>query len=116
MVEKPLTQGIKQKALHRARDVAHDFGQCLATVTKVGRCSLMETGTSAEVMARRRMVARRAYAEAQADKQINIAALAKTRQYREWTPGELACYWCEPLSRKRGRPTCGSSASDAPDG
>ena len=50
-------------------------------------------GTPAEIASRRRSAARQAYAAAQADRQARLAALRKTRVYREWQCGELACYW-----------------------
>ena len=47
------------------------------------------------------MLARQAYAAAQADRQLRLAKLRRTRSYREWACGELACYWREGGGRSK---------------
>ena len=42
-------------------------------------------GSPAEEAMRRRMLARQAYAAAQADRQLRLAKLRRTRAYREWS-------------------------------
>eukprot|EP00959_Pyramimonas_sp_CCMP1952_P094397 1974816-Pyramimonas_sp.AAC.1 len=48
-----------------------------------------EIGSSAERMVKRRAQARKAYAEALADRQACLAAVSKTRKFTTWETGEL---------------------------
>ena len=57
-------------------------------------------GTPAEVAMRRRCHARQSYAEALASRQARLAQVSKARAFRTWSPGELVCYWAEPLSQR----------------
>ena len=65
------------------------------------RLKLRPSGSPAEEAMRRRMLARQAYAAAQADRQLRLAKLRRTRSYREWACGELVCYWREGGGRSK---------------
>eukprot|EP00959_Pyramimonas_sp_CCMP1952_P415098 8697600-Pyramimonas_sp.AAC.1 len=58
-----------------------------------------EIGSSAERMVKRRMQARKADAEALADRRARLAAISKTRKSTTWETGELVSFRVEAGSR-----------------